>query len=271
MPTYFNPNTDAVHSRNVVIPPRATVATESVLDLTTASITGREIENFSIIENRNDKLYLMFNDDQNWTEITLTANPGSPGSTAQDIADDINNNSVMVAKGYSGFSPESLATDDGGYLKLEAPPYQPFPAPGSPAPSPWTEPARTSRIYVRPSPAAVMLGLPVSVQSPVKQAYPTLIKIDDSPIYNPILATSGSLSSVATYTLTEIDRASFVKLFVVSGDATFKINDITATNIILTSTMPPIHLPADGRITEIHVTSGALVIEEWMNPAGLKL
>ena len=172
----------------------------------------------------------------------------------------------MIAKGYSDSSP-LIATSDNGFLKLEAPQYKPYPAPGSPAPSPWTEPARTSRIYVRPSVAASMLGFPVSEQSPIKETYPTLIKIDDSPSYNPIIATSGVLggSPITSYVISDIDRAAIIKVICASeGPCTFHINDPGNPGIVIGNHgAPPMTFPADGRVKEIFISGGTAVIEEW--------
>ena len=85
MPTYFNPNQDAVHSRGVVIPPRQTVATQAVLDLDTAAITGRSKEGFVIEANRNDTLFIKFNEDNDWTEITLTPTASLLGQAASPL------------------------------------------------------------------------------------------------------------------------------------------------------------------------------------------
>jgi hypothetical protein len=105
MPRYINNSGNPVYFGNTVFSPNQEVATYDTLD-NRAFTVGSILETYDIDVGVNDKLFIKFNNETSWTEITLT------NGAAQDAADVVADIEAIYA---------DVASVEGGKVRIDAP------------------------------------------------------------------------------------------------------------------------------------------------------
>lgn len=106
MPKYINNAAVPVYYNGTVFVPNREVETYDTLE-NRATIVGTVAQNYAIVLNVNDTLYLRFNEETSWTVVTLTV--GAARTAAQIIAD------------INGAYGSVVASVEGGKVRLDAP------------------------------------------------------------------------------------------------------------------------------------------------------
>ena len=106
MPKYVNNAAVPVYFNGTVFVPNQEVETYDTLE-NRAFIVGTVLQNYAIVLNVNDTLYLRFNEEDAWAVVTLT--PGAARTAAQIVTD------INTAYG------SVVASVEGGKVRIEAP------------------------------------------------------------------------------------------------------------------------------------------------------